>query len=750
MAQSQFASPPDEGNEPEVSHPKTYRGRIAAGEYPDYKIDWSTEVHLTDDRDWPEIYSNYTLLENGNEPVISGSVTQKYLSYVGLDAPPEDGLFGDDGYFAISVREWLAYWQSVDSDGEISLVELRDEWAWLYDMLTDHPLAALHDAELALRSLSGNYRASVDLVDIPEESRERIEALRARDEGRLVVADVLVETRSKHDDECYLVTGTCDTRSCDNINPVWQERFETSIAEPDECSGHATNTPVTNTTPHYYTKQEILIRDLPSLAGRPDTEPIAAEISRDMVYSVETGQRVRVVGAIRRNTTDSEKRASHYMQILGIDVPEEEFAELEVTDEEQSRIEELASEEDIVDRLADSIAPELSGGDEYDLARKAILHQLVGGKMRDTIDAVNDASKGKRGTIHIGLVGDPALGKSVLGECATRIAPKSKYVDAESTTAVGLKGSVQRVEEFGTAKWTVSAGALPTANRGLVVADELDKTRNEEAQALHNPMAKGVVDINKANIDTTLEARTSILAIANPDGQRFNADKELRDQIPIPPALWSRFDVVVPFEDDPSDSEQNEAMANYAEKVSGNSAEFSEEFLTKYVAYARQTDPELTEEAAQALDEFWRAKREESDGDRVPLTNRDQDAMYRFAQASARLRLSEDIEVEDIRRAKDIVVTALQMVSESDELDADRVTAGPSARQREMIEVAEEVVSEALRHATTNAVDVEQIMAIASNQQDWDKATTLEALDLAVSENRIWKNQAGYGVVDDA
>jgi len=266
-------------------------------------------------------------------------------------------------------------------------------------------------------------------------------------------------------------------------------------------------------------------------------------------------------------------------------------------------------------------------------------------------------------------------------------------------------------------------------------------------------MSDGVVRIDKANIHTDLEARTSILAVCNPEKQRFDKNSELKEQIPIPEALWSRFDVVVPFEDNPLDDKANRQKASrFKNQVSNNSGpEFTEEFVRRYVAVAREYDPELTESAAEHLEDVWVELRQESSQDTVSVTTRHQDAMYRLAQASARLRLSDEIQVQDVRQGKDIVETSLRMVSEDDELDADRLTAGPSAEQREMIEVAEELVREALSLAPSNAVDKEQIWAVAKNDMgdEWTEARVVEALDLAVQKGTLWRNQAGYGVVDD-
>jgi len=382
-----------------------------------------------------------------------------------------------------------------------------------------------------------------------------------------------------------------------------------------------------------------------------------------------------------------------------------------------------------------------------------MLHQLAGAKLRPPLDETSLDDQDIRGTIHIAFAGDPSTGKTRLARRVNAIFPNSRYVDMESASAVGLKGSVQRVEQFDTNRWTVSTGALASANRGIVVADELDKAHSDDAKALHGPMSDGIVRIDKANIHTDLAARTSILAVCNPEKQRFDKNSDLKEQIPIPEALWSRFDIVVPFEDNPLNQDANRQKASrFRDRINNNGGpEFTEKFIRKYISIAREYDPELTQEAAEHLEDIWVELRQESSQDTVSVTTRHQDAMYRLAQASARLRLSDEIQVQDVRQGKDTVETSLRMVSEDDELDADRLTAGPSAEQREMIEVAEELVGEALSLAPSNAVDEEQIWAVAKNDMgdEWTEARVVEALDLAVQKGTLWRNQAGYGVVDD-
>ena len=173
---------------------------------------------------------------------------------------------------------------------------------------------------------------------------------------------------------------------------------------------------------------------------------------------------------------------------------------------------------------------------------------------------MRDDGVSTRGDIHILLIGDPGSGKSQLLKRATIVAPKSRYVSGKGVTGAGLTASVVR-DEF-LHGWSLEAGALVLANRGVVMIDEMDKMNKDDRDAMHEALEQQTVSISKANIQATLRCETTVLAAANPKFGRFDPYGIIADQIDLPPTLINRFDLIFPIKDMP-DKDKDERMAKF-------------------------------------------------------------------------------------------------------------------------------------------------------------------------------------------
>jgi len=278
-------------------------------------------------------------------------------------------------------------------------------------------------------------------------------------------------------------------------------------------------------------------------------------------------------------------------------------------------------------------------------------------------------------------------------------------------------------DDFGEGRWTLEAGALVLADKGLAAIDELDKMEDYDRSAMHEAMESQTVTIAKAGITAMLQCRCSILGAANPKYGRFEEHQLIADQINLPPALMSRFDLIFAMTDKPN-AELDAKITDHILKahrrgqirrhsdpagLEGLSAEkiieetailvpvYSREFLRKYVAYSKRFTPVLTDEAMRIIHDYYLQirKQGEAEGSSVPITARQLEAFVRLSEASARARLSALVTAEDANRAVKIVEYYLSKIArEAGRFDIDIISTGTSRSQREQITVLRRLISD--------------------------------------------------------
>ena len=378
----------------------------------------------------------------------------------------------------------------------------------------------------------------------------------------------------------------------------------------------------------------------------------------------------------------------------------------------------------LYEKIRSSIAPTIYG---LEKEKDALALQLFGGVPKYMPDGTRI-----RGDIHILLVGDPGTAKSQLLRYISQLAPRSIYTSGKSSSAAGLTASAVKSDEFGEGGWTLEAGALVLADLGIACVDEMDKMNPKDRDALHQAMEQQEISVAKAGINATLKSRCALLGAANPKLGRFDEYAPIADQINIPPALLSRFDLIFPLTDRP-DRDNDDALASHVLMVHkyGETLQHEEnvemmeimpvidpEFLRKYIAYAkRNVFPVLSKEAMDRIREYYvdmRAKSKET----IPFTPRQLEAFIRIAEASARMRLSPVVTEEDANRAIDIVeyyLTKVGMEKELEVFNIDLITSGITKTQKDRMKVITEVIKE-ISEEVRDAAPLDEIVSRAGER----------------------------------
>ncbi|KAF5303013.1 hypothetical protein FQR65_LT08342 [Abscondita terminalis] len=312
--------------------------------------------------------------------------------------------------------------------------------------------------------------------------------------------------------------------------------------------------------------------------------------------------------------------------------------------------EQLASltEDDFYSKLAMSLAPEIYG--HLDV-KKALLLLLVGG-----VDRNSDGMK-IRGNINVCLMGDPGVAKSQLLGYINRLAPRSQYTTGRGSSGVGLTAAVMK-DPF-TGEMTLEGGALVLADKGVCCIDEFDKMADTDRVAIHEVMEQQTISIAKAGIMTTLNARVSILAAANPAFGRYNPKRTIEQNIQLPAALLSRFDLLWLIQDKP-DRDNDLRLAKHITYVHQHCKQppsqvqaLDMSLMRKYIALCKLKEPvipvNLTDFIVSAYVELRREARNAPD---MTFTSaRNLLGILRLSTALAKLRLSNVVQKDDVNEA---------------------------------------------------------------------------------------------------
>jgi DNA replication licensing factor MCM6 len=328
------------------------------------------------------------------------------------------------------------------------------------------------------------------------------------------------------------------------------------------------------------------------------------------------------------------------------------------------KIDKMKNDIELFKKLSISIVPHIHG--LLDIKMSVIL-MLLGGVHKTTKDDV-----ALRGDINILIVGDPSSAKSQILKYVSQFLPRALYTSGKGTSAAGLTASVAK--DIDTHDYILEPGALMLADNGICCIDEIDKMNDKDKLALHEAMEQQTISISKAGIQATLNARTSILAAANPISGRYNKKLSLLQNLNLSMPIISRFDLVHIITDEPDES-NDLALAEHIVKIHRYQKDalqvpYTKEELQAYVKFARTYKPHLSVEARKVMVYAYRRVRsdETSIGSRgsARITVRQLEALVRLSEALARLHCENVVLPRHVRIAVKLLLSSIQSVETDD------------------------------------------------------------------------------------
>lgn len=495
--------------------------------------------------------------------------------------------------------------------------------------------------------------------------------------------------------------------------------------------------------------QELLER----LSGGTPASHIELLLEDDLVNTLTPGDNVIVTGVLRlrpplKNKGKNEQAGiyTRYLDVVNAKNMKIEFEDIDINDEEIQRIRELSTDPQLYPRVFKTVAPAIYG---HDSVKEAVALQLFGGTKEKTLISGEKI----RDDIHILLVGDPGAAKTRFLQHIKELAPKSIYVSGKSVTGVGLTASAEK-DELGEGGWTLKAGALVLATGGIACVDEFDKIDDEDRASMHEVMESQTVSIAKAGIVARFKAKSAILAAANPKHGRFDKNRLPAEQFEIPPTLLSRFDLIfVIFDvlDEVRDGELAEKiLTSHREGTLADKTPIEglieRDIFRKYVAFARKNcKPVLSRDASDILKTYYvELRKRGAQQGAVPITPRQIEGLVRLAEASAKIRLSNEVTVDDAKRATRLsqyVLDEIMRDKETGRIDVDIIQTGKPKSQVDKINTIIGITKELQKQY--DLVEINKIIERCAEYKI-DEITARRIIDELVYKGDLYKARPGF------
>jgi len=663
-----------------------------------------------------------------------------------MDAPKNEELITESKSFFETYRKQIG--ESSKKGKKVLQVDFEDisnHSPVLAEAIIESPEEVLQVLETALEETGLIKLPRIRLYHIPDTQRVKIRTIRSQHLNQFIVFEGLVRQTSEVRPQ--VVNAKFECPSCGTVISVLQ--VEKKFREPSRCScGRKGQFRIVSKS--MVDAQRLIIEEAPdSLSGGEQPRRVPVFLKEDLVEPhmeerTTPGSKVRIIGILKEVPVPLQTGAISTRFDIAVEannlIPlETTYEDLEISEEDERQIQELAADPELFHKLRDSVAPGIWGNPEI---KEALVLQMFGG-----VRKVSEDGSTYRGDIHLFLIGDPGVAKSVTLKFISNIAPKGRFIVGRAASGAGITATVVK-DEF-LKGWSLEAGAMVLANKGIICIDEIEKMTPEDRSAMHEALEQQTVTISKANVQATLSAQTSVLAAGNPKFGRFEPTQSITQQIDLPPALINRFDLIFIQRDLPNTA-QDEAIASHVLKMhqhKGEKSAIDRDLFRKYIAYSKQKcKPDLSDEAFNEIKAFYvnlRNQQASSGSDAIPISARQLQGLVRLAEAHAKTRLNPIVTKEDAQVAIRLMRYYLMHAGydqETNTFDIDRVSSSTSSGQRNKIILVKETLKK-LEEKFGKQVPLENLREELKDLSDHDFE---EAIDKLKEKGDLYQPRSGF------